>query len=144
MKVTASNSPLSGLGSGSVEQPLLGSHIEAEETHTLPPTEGPPDLGNHASLSIRDLEAAKSSSRSSRVSLSLLRTQQPAPRGLLYPESYDRKYWKRKINKGLKIWKGWDFSGSPLVEMLCFQRKGMGLIADWEPKIPHATWPKKG
>ena len=58
MKVPASNSPLSGLGSGSVEQPLLGSHIEAEETHTLPPTEGPPDLGNHASLSSRDLDAA--------------------------------------------------------------------------------------
>ena len=35
-----------------VEQPLLGSHIEAEETHTLPPTEGPPDLGNHATLSV--------------------------------------------------------------------------------------------
>ena len=37
---------------------------------------------------------------------------------------------------------GWDFPGGPVVEILPFSTRGVGLIPGWRAKIPHVSWPK--
>ena len=45
-----------------------------------------------------------------------------------------------EIKSQIKTGEICDFTGYPMVKILCFHCKRQGLIPGWGTKIPHATW----